>query len=171
MSSVERLEKLETQTSELEAPDHCVFCYKKDNFWYKLIQLAYQSKVGHKVEHTTPCIHNKDPWLLWTVEAANFIGGSFRDIAKDCHRNFVIEKIQDSKFMIKQIDTLYDKWNTHSPWIDIWSEDGKLRSAGKNQKYNTIQQIDNAAEKEQEKIIQLRTIEWKKAKECLQYFK
>ena len=49
MSSVERLEKLEDQTNELDIPDHCVVCYKKDNVWYQLIQLAYQSKVGHKV--------------------------------------------------------------------------------------------------------------------------
>ncbi len=171
MSSVERLEKLEDQTSELDTPDHCVFCYKKDNFWYQLIQLAYQNKVGHKVEHTTPCVHHKDSWLLWTVEAANFIGGSFRDIAKDCHRSFVLKNIIKKSEMAKQLDTLYDKWNSHSSWIDIWSEDGKLKRDDKPQKYQYIEQIDDAASKEDGKIMAQRTIEWTKAKECLQYFK
>ena len=166
MSSVERLETLENQTSEIEVVDHCVFCYKKNNFWYQLIQLAYQNKIGHKVEHSTPCIHHKDEWLLWTVEAANFIGGSFRDIAKDCHRSFVLKNIVKKSKMNKQLDTLYDNWKNHSSWIDIWSKD----SERDEKQFRYIDDIDDAASKEDEKIILQRTAEWKKAKECLQYF-
>jgi len=173
MSSLERIEKLEDQTSSpgLTPPDHCVFCYKPNMFWYQLIQLAYQKKVGHKVEHSEPCIHHKDSWLLWTVDAANFIFGSFRDIAKNKKRNFILDTIKDTPKIKKQLEALYAGWQTHSSWIDIWSEEGKRKREGKQQKYKYMEDIDDAASKEDEEIMQQRTIEYEKALECLQYFK
>lgn len=171
MSSLERIEKLEDQTDSLEAPDHCVFCYKPNMFWYQLIQIAYQKKIGKKVEHSEPCIHHKDSWLLWTVDAANFIFGSFRDIAKNKKYGFVIDTIQDQTKMKKQLKefiTLIEKW---SPWWDMYCEDNKRVREGKPKKYNYMEDLDDAVDIEKEKVLKLRTLEYEKALEIIQYFK
>ena len=140
-------------------------------FWYQLIQIAYQKKVGHKVEHTTPCIHHKDSWLLWTVDAANFIFGSFRDIAKNKKRNFILDTVQDTPKIKKQLEALYNNWKNHSSWLDIYSDDNERIRDGKLQKYKYIDEIDDAAEVENQKIMEQRTIEYEKALEIIQYFK
>ena len=173
MSSLERVEKLEDQTSSpgLTPPDHCVFCYQPEKFWYQLVQFAYEKKVGHEVKKTNPCIHHKDKWLLWSTDSANFIFGSFRDIAKNKKRHFILDTMQDTPKIKKQLDTLYDKWNTHSSWIDIWSKDCKRIKDGKPQKYKYMEDIDDAAEIENQKIMEQKTIEYEKALEIIQYFK
>ena len=167
MSIEERVIRLEKNHTDpfIEIQTKCVFCNGRNSLWDLLLQQAYQKRIGKSVDSTVPCIHHQDSWLLWTSEAAGFIFGSFRDVAKNLEKKFVMDILGNKAKLNSQLDSYLEKWKSYSPWIEVYDRERNR----KEKRYRYLEDINELADIEKKRIMKQRTKEYQKAKECLEY--
>ena len=156
MNTLDRLEKLEEQTSnpteretiipKFQTPDTCVFCTDKDYDFilYLVYRLAYEYKTRKSFEKQDKetCIHHTDDWLKHSLMSAQYAYSTFTDYGrKPMNWDEFMELFKNKELREKLLTKEYEECKKYTCAIDLYLP----KSSGVNteKRYNNAFTIED----------------------------
>jgi len=156
MNTLDRLEKLEEQTSnpteqetiipKFQNPACCVFCTDKqhDSIFYLVFRVAYNHKKGKDFEKQDKetCIHHTDNWLKHSLRSAGFIWSALTDYGNiSMTYDEVMDLFKNKEEREKILTKEYDETKNYSCAIDLYLP--KSSNTNTKNRYNNAFTIED----------------------------
>jgi len=151
MNTLDRLEKLEEQTSSpteqetiipaFQNPDECVFCTDKYDSTICLILRTfynYKNNTDLKKQNKESCIHHTDGWLRHSYRTAGFIQASFPECKTNGH---VIDILENKEKREELLTKFYNETKDYSSAIDLYLP--KSSGVNNEKRYNNAFDIED----------------------------